>query len=176
MVFGSLKFLSFLFLRIHSKSLKIFPFDHLRKPTLLICSANLLYVLTPSQPSSLQGTAKQHSGQNSSVLPREESKHRQDLKSLNAAIGSSALCRDCKINTESETVSLPSQSSKWQQLLLFAKAVNEFPFLMVFGLASHTPAPWRSRWHYFVVQRNGRIDLRLSAWIQTLNAQSAFTL
>jgi len=66
-----------------------------------------------------------------------------DLKSLNAATGSfTALCRNCKVNREPKSTSLLSQNSKPYQLLLLAKAVNEFPFLMVFGAVSHTLAPW----------------------------------
>lgn len=40
----------------------------------------------------------------------------------------------CKENMEPGSVSPPSPSSKWHQLLLFTKPVNEFPLLMGSGL------------------------------------------
>lgn len=47
-----------------------------------------------------------------------------------------ALWGKCKENVEPGSASLPSLSRKWYQLLLFAKAVNEFPFLMDSGLSA----------------------------------------
>lgn len=109
---------SFLLLFINFKLLlQIFLFNHLRKPTLLA-------VLIPFQPSGLQ----EQQNTFSAALRRE--KVQAGPKSL---WGSERLWGNCKENMEPGSVS-PSPSRKWHQLLLFAKALNEFPLLMGSGL------------------------------------------
>lgn len=118
MVSGSLKFLSFLLIFIHFKLLfHTFLCNHLRKPT-------LLGVLIPSQPCREQ--------QNTWVL-LWEGKSAGRTRTLE--MQQEAVYGKCKEMMEPGNAPLPSLSKKWHHLLLFAKAVNEFPFLLDSGLS-----------------------------------------